>query len=57
MNEALMSNFDKMFVKDSVSVIHSAPNKTPYVVATVAVERNLTDLEKCERAFMLTNSF
>ena len=56
MNEALMSNFDKMFVKDSVSVIHSSPNKTPYVVATVAVEKNFTDLEKCEKAFMLTNS-
>jgi len=56
MNDALMKNYDTMVLKDSVSVIHAAFGDTPHVVAMVSVDKNLTDLAKCEQAFMLTNS-
>ena len=56
MNDALMQNYDKMVLKDQVVVIHSAFEDVPHTVATVSVDKNLTDLDKCEMAFMLTNS-
>ena len=63
MNEALMNNFDKMVMKDTVAVIHATMKNSegkyvsnPHTVALVHVDKNLTDIEKCEKAFMLTNS-
>ena len=56
MNNTLMQNYDKMVLKDTVSVIHSAYEENSHVVAMVSVDKNLTDIEKCEQAFMLTNS-
>ena len=56
MNDALMKNYDIMVLKDTVTVIHHAFGDINKTVATVSVDKNLTDLEKCEKAFMLTNS-
>lgn len=56
MNDMLMQNYDKMVLKDTVSVIHCSSGEAPYTVATVSVDKNLSDIEKCEKAFMLTNS-
>ena len=56
MNDALIQNYEKMVVKDTVSVIHTAFEDTPQVVAMVSVDKTLTDLDKCEVAYMLTNS-
>jgi hypothetical protein len=56
MNDALMQNYDKMVLKDQVAVIHAAYEDVPHTVAMVSVDKNLTDLDKCEMAFMLTNS-
>jgi hypothetical protein len=56
MNDMLLQNYEKMVLKDSISVIHCAFGDVPYVVATVSVDKNLSDIQKCEKAFMLTNS-
>jgi|TARA_B110000196_G_C21083288_1_gene633626 hypothetical protein len=56
MNDALMKNYDNMVLKDTVAVIHSAFEEAPHTVAMVSVDKDLTDLDKCEAAFMLTNS-
>ena len=56
MNDALMQNYDKMVLKDQVAVIHAAYEDVPHTVAMVSVDKNLTDLDKCEMAFMLKNS-
>ena len=58
MNDILMKNFETMVLKDTVTVIHSdfRDGVLPKTVATVSVDKNLTDIEKCEKAFMLTNS-
>ena len=55
MNKALMKNYADTFM-DKVAVIHSAFDETPKTVAFVMVDKNLPDTEKCEVAFMKTNS-
>ena len=55
MNKALMKNYADTFM-DKVTVIHSAFDETPKTVAFVMVDKNLPDTEKCEVAFMKTNS-
>ena len=53
--ESLMKNFESLG-KEKVSVIHSAFDEKPHVVAFVEVDKTLSDEDKCEKAFMLTNS-
>ena len=53
--ESLMKNFESLG-KEKVSVIHSAFDEKPHVVAFVEVDKTLSDEQKCEKAFMLTNS-
>ena len=55
MNKALMKNYADTFM-DKVAVIHSAFDETPKTVAFVLVDKNLPDTEKCEVAFMKTNT-
>ena len=50
-----MKNYADRFM-DKVAVIHSAFDETPKTVAFVSVDKNLPDTEKCEVAFMKTNS-
>ena len=50
--EALM----KTFTKEKVAVIHAAFEKAPTTVAFVEVDKTLTDMNKCEVAFKLTNN-
>lgn len=50
--EALM----KTFTKEKVAVIHSAFEDAPTTVAFVEVDKTLTDMNKCEVAFKLTNN-
>ena len=56
MNEKLLDNYDKMVVKDKVAVIHCAFGDTPHTVAFVHVDKGLLETQKCDKAFMLTNS-
>ena len=56
MNKALTDNYDKMVVKDKVAVIHCAFGDTPHTVAFVHVDKDLLETQKCDKAFMLTNS-
>ena len=56
MNEKLLDNYDKMVVKEKVAVIHCAFGDTPHTVAFVHVDKGLLETEKCDKAFMLTNS-
>ena len=55
MNEALMKEYEKTFM-DKVAVIHAAFDEKPHTVAFVMVDKTLSDLEKCEEAFMKTNT-
>ena len=55
MNEALMKTYAETFT-EKVAVIHSAFGETPQTVAFVTVDKTLTDKEKCEEAFMKTNT-
>ena len=50
--DALMKNL----LYEKVAVIHAAFEDAPTTVALVEVKKDLTDAEKCEKAFMLTNS-
>ena len=56
MNEKLLDNYDKMVVKEKVAVIHCAFGDTPHTVAFVHVDKDLLETQKCDKAFMLTNS-
>ena len=56
MNKKLLDNYDKMVVKDTVAVIHCALCDTPHTFAMESVDKGLLDTEKCDKAFMLTNS-
>ena len=56
MNKKLLDNYDKMVVKDKVAVIHCAFGDTPHTVAFVHVDKDLLETQKCDNAFMLTNS-
>ena len=51
--DALMKTYEGV---DTVSVIHSAFDETPHVVAMVEVSAKMSTNEKLEKAFMLTNS-
>jgi hypothetical protein len=53
--DALMKTFDKRLM-DTVSVIHSAFEEAPHVVAFVEVDKKLSTTAKLEKAFMLTNT-
>ena len=53
--EALMKNLEDLD-KEEVAVIHSAFGDKPHVVAFVKVDKTLTDEQKCEQAFKLTNT-
>ena len=53
--EALMKNLEDVG-KEEVAVIHSAFGDKPHVVAFVKVDKTLTDEQKCEQAFKLTNT-
>ena len=52
----LIDNYDKMYNKDMVSVIHTAFEDVPRVVAMVWVNSKNSIAEKLDKAFMLTNS-
>ena len=53
--EALYRNL-KATLSEKVAVIHSAFEDAPTTVAFVEVDPGLSDTDKLERAFMLTNS-
>ena len=53
--EALMKNLENID-KEEVAVIHSAFGDKPHVVAFVKVDKTLSDENKCEQAFKLTNT-
>tara|TARA_B100000287_G_C20225281_1_gene619815 strand:- start:58 stop:378 length:321 start_codon:yes stop_codon:yes gene_type:complete len=55
--ESLMKNFESLN-KEKVAVIHSdyRDGVAPTTVAFVEVDKLLSDEQKCEKAFMLTNS-
>ena len=55
MNEALIKEYAKTFT-EKVAVIHSAFDEKPTTVAFVEVAKELSDEEKCEVAFKLTNT-
>ena len=55
MNDALIKNYEATF-KEQVAVIHAPFETAPYTVAMVEVPRHLSDEEKCEVAFKLTNT-
>ena len=55
MNEALMKKYAETFT-EKVAVIHSAFEKKPTTVAFVEVDKKKSDKEKCEIAFMKTNT-
>jgi hypothetical protein len=50
--EALM----KTLTTENVAVIHSAFEDTPRTVAFIAMDKTMSDGEKCEAAYMLTNT-
>ena len=50
--EALM----KTLTTEEVAVIHSAYEDTPRTVAFIAMDKTMSAGNKCEKAFMLTNS-
>ena len=61
--DALLTTLDDMYPKldicpdkEMVAVIHSVYDDGPKTVALVEVDASLTDMQKCERAFMLTNT-
>ena len=55
--ESLMKNFESLN-KEKVAVIHSdyRDGVAPTTVAFVEEDKTLSDEDKCEKAFMLTNS-
>ena len=53
--EALYRNL-KSTLSEKVAVIHSAFEDAPTTVALVEVDASLSAEDKCEKAFMLTNS-
>lgn len=46
----------KTFKKEKVAVIHAAFEDAPTTVAFVEVDKALTDMNKCEEAFVKTNT-
>lgn len=55
MLSSLVKTYEKNFM-ETITVIHSVSKSKPQIVATVEADKNLTDKEKCELAFRLTNS-
>ena len=55
MNKALMKKYAETFT-EKVAVIHSAFEEKPTTVAFVEVDKKKSDKEKCEIAFMKTNT-
>jgi hypothetical protein len=55
MNDALMKNYEKTFMKEVV-VIHAPFEEAPHTVAFVEVPAHLCDEEMCEIAFKKTNT-
>lgn len=55
MNDALMKNYEKTFMKE-VAVIHAPFEEAPHTVAFVEVPAHLCDEEMCEIAFKKTNT-
>ena len=55
MNDALIKNYESTFM-EKVAVIHAGYDETPHTVAMVEVDKSLPDEEKCEVAFMKTNT-
>ena len=56
-NEALLKTLDTVTnPKEKVSVIHAAFDEKPHLVAFVEVDKEWTDMEKLEYAFMKTNT-
>ena len=53
--DALMENLEKSKL-EKIAVIHVEEGGRPNTVAFVLVEKNMTDNEKLETAFKLTNS-
>ena len=55
--EALLKTLDAVTnPKEKVSVIHAAFDEKPHLVAFVEVDKEWTDMEKLEYAFMKTNT-
>ena len=55
--EALLKTLDDVkSPKETVSVIHSAYEEKPHLVAFVEVEKSWSDIAKLEHAFMKTNT-
>ena len=56
-NKKIKSTYEKFenIGKEEVAVIHSAFGDKPHVVAFVKVDKTLSDEDKCEQAFKLTN--
>ena len=55
--EALLKTLDTVTnPKEKVSVIHAAFDEKPHLVAFVEVDKEWTDMEKLEYAFMKTNT-
>ena len=50
--DALMKNF----LYEKVAVIHNKEGEGHFIVAFVEVLKTLSDVDKCEKAFMLTNN-
>ena len=50
-----MKNYEETFM-EKVAVIHAAFDEKPHTVAFVMVDKTLSDLDKCEEAFMKTNT-
>ena len=55
--EALLKTLDAVTnPKEKVSVIHTAYEDSPHIVAFVEVDKEWTDMKKLEHAFMKINS-
>ena len=46
----------KTLTTEDVAVIHTAYEDTPRTVAFIALDKTMSDTEKLEKAFMLTNT-
>ena len=59
MNDALLNNYDKMYVKEKVSVYHTTFLDTDgpfFLVAQLYLNKNKSHEELCEEAFVKTNT-
>ena len=57
MNDALLNNYDKMYVKEKVSVYHATLSSEPFfLVAHLYLNKNKSHEQLCEEAFVKTNT-